>query len=231
MDMDTPETKPKPIMGIRALAVDFGGVLLLSNPDRAIRCAAKVLGLSVEEVRRALWKGEDVEAANRGRISAEEYFERAAPRLGVPARRAGEIIEALFAGVPNGPLVNWLAGRRPGVRIAAFTKRLVLCRTHSGKPSCVEICLTRWSTPPKCRLLQAVPGDLRMTLLAILDLPRPAKSSSLTIKRRISMRRMRWGFTASCMRISSGLSGRWKRWRVRVVNESFGRAGLFCAGN
>jgi putative hydrolase of the HAD superfamily len=108
-------------MGIRALAVDLGGVLLLSNPDRDIRWAAKELGLSVEEVRRALWKGEDVEAANRGRISAEEYFARAAPRLGVTAGRVGEIIEALFAGVPNGPLVDWLAGRRPGVRIAAFT--------------------------------------------------------------------------------------------------------------
>jgi hypothetical protein len=93
-------------MKIKAIAMDLGGVLLLSNPDRDIRWAAKKLGLSVDETRRALWKGEDVEAANRGHITAEEYFERTAPRLGVPSSQVGMIIEMLFAGVLNEPMVN-----------------------------------------------------------------------------------------------------------------------------
>ena len=121
MDISRLDMQSKPAMGIRAIAVDLGGVLLLSNPDRDIRWAAKELGLSVEEVRRVLWKGEDVEAANRGHITAEEYFARAAPRLGVPASHVGMIVEALFAGVLNEPMVNWLANQRSSVRISAFT--------------------------------------------------------------------------------------------------------------
>jgi putative hydrolase of the HAD superfamily len=111
----------RPAMGIRAIAVDLGGVLLLSNPGRDMGWAAKELGLSVEVVRQEIWKGADVEAANRGQITAEEYFARSATRLGVSADRVGAVVEALFAGVLNEPMVNWLASRRSSLRIAAFT--------------------------------------------------------------------------------------------------------------
>ena len=72
----------------------------------------KELGLSVDTLRRGLWKGTDVEAANRGQITAEEYFTRSVPRLGVSANRIGMVIETLFAGVLNEPMLEWVTSRR-----------------------------------------------------------------------------------------------------------------------
>jgi hypothetical protein len=79
-------------MGIRVVAIDLGGVLLLPDPRHDMRWRAEALGLSIDAVQKVLWDDADVEAANRGQITAEEFFSRSAARLGVPAGRIGKVI-------------------------------------------------------------------------------------------------------------------------------------------
>jgi putative hydrolase of the HAD superfamily len=108
-------------MAIRALAVDLGGVMLLPDPSLDQAWVARQLQLPTKVVQRDLWYGIDVEAANRGQITAEEYARRAAHRLGIPANRVLAVVEKLFTGSLNRPLALWLAGLRPQLRIVAFT--------------------------------------------------------------------------------------------------------------
>ena len=108
-------------MAIQALAVDLGGVMFLPDPSLDQAWVAKQLQLPTEVVQRDLWYSTDVEAANRGQITAEEYASRAAYRLGIPANRVLAVVEKLFAGLLNRPLASWLAGLPPQLRIVAFT--------------------------------------------------------------------------------------------------------------
>ena len=65
----------------RVLAVDLGGVVFLPETDGDPWAAlGERLGVPPALVRSALWHSEDVEAANVGRLSAEDYAARAAER-------------------------------------------------------------------------------------------------------------------------------------------------------
>ena len=106
----------------RVVAVDLGGVVFLSATDGDPRALlGDRLGVAPELARAALWHSEDVEAANVGRISAEEYASRAAARLDVASGAVLDAIEHVYAGRLNEPLVARLRAIAPTTTLAAVT--------------------------------------------------------------------------------------------------------------
>lgn len=106
----------------RAIAVDLGGVVFLSmnGADTPARIAQR-LGLSAGRVSETLWLESDVDAANVGKLTAAEYANRAADRLGVGPEAILAAIERVFAGQLNSRLVAFLRTVKPGIRVAALT--------------------------------------------------------------------------------------------------------------
>jgi putative hydrolase of the HAD superfamily len=106
----------------RVLAVDLGGVVFLPATDGdPWTMLGDRLGVAPELARGALWHSEDIEAANVGRISAEEYASRAAARLGVASAAVLGAIEHFYAGRLNEPLVAWLRRLAPTITVVAVT--------------------------------------------------------------------------------------------------------------
>lgn len=107
---------------IRAVVFDLGGVFF-PWPQAAFfaRWEAR-LGITPAGLQRMLWHGPDIEAANVGAITAEEYARRCARRLGADQALVRELIEAAFAGEPiNAALVTYASSLRSRVRLAALT--------------------------------------------------------------------------------------------------------------
>jgi putative hydrolase of the HAD superfamily len=120
-----------------ALLLDIGNVLFAPHPDLAplVAQAAARIGLSPEVLAAGLWHGPDVEAANVGAITAEEYAARTALRVGAGIDRAAEIlalIEEIFAGA------------RIDEELAACARRL---RAERGV--CVAALTNNWSFLPR----------------------------------------------------------------------------------
>jgi HAD superfamily hydrolase (TIGR01509 family) len=107
---------------VRAVVVDLGGVVFLpaGHADPWTWLADR-LGVSADAVRAALWHPGDIEAANIGEISGEEYAARAAARLGIESKRVLDAIEEAYAGMLNTTLVSRLRALRPHVTVAALT--------------------------------------------------------------------------------------------------------------
>jgi putative hydrolase of the HAD superfamily len=120
-----------------ALLLDIGNVLFVPHPDLAplVAQAASRIGLSPEVMAAGLWHGPDVEAANVGRITAEEYAARTARRVGAGIDRAAEIlalIEEIFAGA-------WI-----DEELAACARRL-----RADRGVCVAALTNNWSFLPR----------------------------------------------------------------------------------
>jgi len=74
--------------------------------------------------------GPDIEAANVGAVTAEEYARRCAQRLRADQTLVRELIEAAFAGEPiNAALVSYARSLRSRVRLAALTNTWSFGRT------------------------------------------------------------------------------------------------------
>ena len=104
------------------LAVDLGGVVFLPAADGdAMTVLGGLLGVPPDVVRTTLWHAEDIESANVGRLSAEEYAARAADRMGVSSAPVLDAIERVFAGRLNEPLVAYLRALAPAATVVAVT--------------------------------------------------------------------------------------------------------------
>lgn len=107
---------------VRAVWFDLGGVFFpWPGSDFFARWEAR-LGLAPGELHARLWHGPDVEAANVGAITAEEYCRRCAPRLGTDPDRVRELIETAYTGeYLDAALAAYARSLRPRVRVAALT--------------------------------------------------------------------------------------------------------------
>src|SRR4051812_9020293 len=85
---------------IRAVLCDIGGVFLPWPSPAFFLDWARRLSIPPDQFQQRLWYGPDIEAANIGTITAEEYYHRCAERLSVDANYIRVIIEAAFAGEP-----------------------------------------------------------------------------------------------------------------------------------
>jgi putative hydrolase of the HAD superfamily len=111
-------------MTITTIALDLSGVMFTKPADwRPFAYAAAELGVAEELLRRVLWHGPDVEAANVGALTAEQYAARAATRVGVSAERMFHVIDQIWNSELNAELHRGVAAlkREPGVRVIACT--------------------------------------------------------------------------------------------------------------
>lgn len=113
---------------IRVAVFDIGDVLFLSEPqaDFFARWEQR-LCLTPGTLCRLLWHSPDIEDANVGLISAEEYCRRCAvrlraARLDVDEKIVLSLIEEAFSGEQlNHELVSYIQSLRPHIQIAALT--------------------------------------------------------------------------------------------------------------
>lgn len=114
---------PRPdALPIRAAVFDIGGVFFpWPSPSFFARWASR-LGMTPVDLQPRLWHGPDIEAANIGAITAEEYCRRCAQRLAANEGHVREIVETAFGGERlNEVLVAYVRGLRAHVRVAALT--------------------------------------------------------------------------------------------------------------
>lgn len=109
-------------MPIRAVIFDIGGVFFPWPRPAFFEDWEARLGLRAGQLQPHLWHGPDVEAANIGVITAEEYSRRCAVRLGADETQVQEIIETAFGGEPmDEALVTYVGALRTRVGVAALT--------------------------------------------------------------------------------------------------------------
>ena len=109
---------------VRAVIFDIGGVLFTGFPWPPFRDQwAARLGVEPGWLQARIWYGPDVEAANVGAITAEEYCRRSAQRLGRDVAEVQAIVEEVFSGErvdeALAAYARTLRGR--GVRVGALT--------------------------------------------------------------------------------------------------------------
>jgi putative hydrolase of the HAD superfamily len=108
---------------IRAVIVDIGGVLFLGPPWVDFRARwARRLGITPEWLDAHIWYGPEIEAANIGQLTAEDYYQRCACRLGCDPVEVGTMIAEVFSGERlNDELVRYIRTLKQRVRVAALT--------------------------------------------------------------------------------------------------------------
>ncbi len=108
--------------GIRGIIFDLGGIFF-NWPDREYFAAwAKDFDLTLPEFYKLLLHGPDIEAANVGTITAEEYCRRCGHRLGGDVAKVQEIIHHAFYGDFSSPaLIEYTRSLHRHFRVAALT--------------------------------------------------------------------------------------------------------------
>lgn len=108
---------------IRAVVFDIGGVLFKPGSEAEFYSRwARQIGIAPGRLKDLLWHGPDIEAANIGAITAEEYFRRCAARLGSEEDLVGAIIEDAFSGdCLNQELATYVGDLRPRLRVGALS--------------------------------------------------------------------------------------------------------------
>jgi putative hydrolase of the HAD superfamily len=107
---------------IRAIVFDIGGVFFpWPQPDFFAHWEEK-MRIMPGTLNHVLWHGPDIEAANIGTITAEEYCRRAARRLRADQAHVRLLVEHAFSGEQlNDDLVTYARTLRSRVQVAALT--------------------------------------------------------------------------------------------------------------
>ena len=107
---------------IRAVLFDIGGVFFPWPKPAFFMDWATQRAIDPGRIHQLLWYGPDVEAANIGTITAEEYCRRCAERLGADEVQVRALIETAFSGeCLNEELATYVRLLRSRVQVAAIT--------------------------------------------------------------------------------------------------------------
>ena len=85
-------------MTIRAVYFDLGGVIVRTGDRKPRTKLAERLGMSYEELARAVFENESSARASLGAISPEEHWAAVIQRLGFPPSEADTVRQEFFAG-------------------------------------------------------------------------------------------------------------------------------------
>jgi epoxide hydrolase-like predicted phosphatase len=109
---------------MKTLVLDIGGVFYPgSGPDEAYWARwAGPSAIEPEELSRRFWHGPDIELANVGAISAEDYYARSSSRLGISIDVVRAMVLELFVGEVNYEFAAFVRTlRAAGVPVSALT--------------------------------------------------------------------------------------------------------------
>ena len=114
---------PRVMTPIHAAVFDVGEVLFIRHPQAAFLARwARQIGISPDKLKDLLWHSTDVEAANLGAMTTEEYCRRCAARLGAEEAMVRALVEDAFSGARlNEALATYMGGLRPRLQVAALT--------------------------------------------------------------------------------------------------------------
>ncbi|CAG7657114.1 HAD family hydrolase [Paenibacillus allorhizosphaerae] len=114
--------QPLPDSIIRDIVFDLGGVFFMWPERYYFEEWATRLGIAPEIFHRLLWHGPDIEAANIGVITAEQYYSRCAERMQVDEALIREIIcRAFYCDDVDAKLVEYVGRLRTKFRVSALT--------------------------------------------------------------------------------------------------------------
>lgn len=127
-------------MPIRAILFDLGGVFFPWPAPEFFAQWERRFGLQPGALDPLLWHGPDIEAANIGQISADEYVTRCAERLGTEESLARELLEtAFYAEEPNPRLVAFTRSLRRHFTVAALTNTWSFGRQMLAHRRCADL--------------------------------------------------------------------------------------------
>jgi putative hydrolase of the HAD superfamily len=108
---------------LRAAVFDIGGVLFMEDsPGGFLGRWEEKFGMQPGQLLPLLSEGGDIERANIGEITGEEYCRRAAARVGRDEATMRALVEDAFAGeYVNRPLASYITTLRPRLQVAALT--------------------------------------------------------------------------------------------------------------
>jgi putative hydrolase of the HAD superfamily len=113
----------------KAVLFDLGGVLVPWPREDYFESWARRFGVDPARIHELLFHRGDVEAANVGAITAEEYCRRCSGRVSVGEEHVLELLAGAFGGEGlNEPLVAYARALRGRVRVGALTNNWSFAR-------------------------------------------------------------------------------------------------------
>jgi epoxide hydrolase-like predicted phosphatase len=109
-------------MSIRAVFIDFGGVIMRTEDKEPRTRLAERLGMSYRDLERIFFESDSSRRASRGEIKEEDHWEAVAAGLDVNRKEAGKIIDEFFSGdQADMVLLNFLRSLRPELKVGLIS--------------------------------------------------------------------------------------------------------------
>jgi epoxide hydrolase-like predicted phosphatase len=109
-------------MKIRAIFVDFGGVIVRTEDQEPRKQQAERLGMTLTDLIKIVFESESSRQASLGEITEEAHLQAVCETLGINPAESAKIVAEFFAGDQvNVRLLNFLRSLRPEYKICLIS--------------------------------------------------------------------------------------------------------------
>jgi len=109
-------------MSIRAVFIDFGGVIMRTEDKGPRTRQAERLGMTIRDLERIFFESESSQRASTGKIPEEAHWQAVAETLGVSRLEASRIIDEFFSGDrADAVLLDYLRSLRPERKVGLIS--------------------------------------------------------------------------------------------------------------
>jgi epoxide hydrolase-like predicted phosphatase len=109
-------------MSIRAVFIDFGGVIMRTEDEGPRTRQAKRLGMTQRDLEKIIFESESSQRASKGEIPEEAHWQAVAGVLGLSRQEADKIIDEFFSGDRvDAVLLDYLRSLRPEHKVGLIS--------------------------------------------------------------------------------------------------------------